>query len=382
MKVSPEIVSLIPYKPGKPISETQREYGLTKVIKLASNENPLGPSPKAIAAIKNLLQQQHRYPDPTAYELLHLLAKKWNFPVQQLGLGNGSDELIDILVRIYCEPGDGVLTSQSAFSAYEISAQANRAKVHKVPLKDGYKFNLKAMADYFFAHPEAKIHLIFIANPNNPTGTYANRDEVSEFLSRLGNRDDVLIVFDEAYNEFVRAKDYANADEFMRKYSNVIALRTFSKIYGLAGLRLGAMVAPKEVIEIFNRVRKPFNVNDLAQVAAVAALQDQEFIAASQQVVWKGLDYFYEKLQKMRLPFIESQGNFVMFDTLRDAAQVNEALLRKGIIMRPIKNYGFSTHLRLSVGLEDENHAAIKALEEVLASIPASTTSSAGSTTR
>lgn len=371
MKVSPEIVSLIPYKPGKPISETQREYGLTKVIKLASNENPLGPSPKAVDAIKHLLQQLHRYPDPSAYELLQVLSKKWGFPTNQLGLGNGSDELIDLLVRIYCEPGDGVLTSQAAFSAYEISAQANRAKVYTVPTAAGHRFDLKAIADYFFAHPEAKIRLIFIANPNNPTGTYANRAEVAEFMSRLGDRDDVLVVFDEAYNEFVRARDYVNADEFMRQYSNVVALRTFSKIFGLAGLRLGAMVAPTEVIEVFNRVRKPFNVNDLAQVAAVAALQDQEFIAASQQIVWKGLDYFYEKLQKMGLPFIESQGNFVMFDTLRDAAQVNEALLRKGIIMRPVKNYGFPTHLRLSVGLEDENVAAMKALEEVLKTIPA-----------
>jgi len=370
VKVSPEIVSLIPYKPGKPISETQREYGLTKVIKLASNENPLGPSPKAVAAIKNLLQDLHRYPDPSAYELIHTLSKKWNFPVSQLGLGNGSDELIDVLVRIYCEPGDGVLTSEAAFSAYEISAQANRAKVHRVPLRPGFKFDLKALGDYFFSHPEARIRLIFIANPNNPTGTYAPRSEVEEFLSRLGNREDVLVIFDEAYNEFVRAQDYANADGFIRKYKNVIALRTFSKIYGLAGLRLGAMVAPGEVVEVFNRVRKPFNVNDLAQVAAVAALQDSEFIAASQQIVWKGLDYFYEKLQKMGLPFIESQGNFVMFETLRDASLVNEALLRKGIIMRPIKNYGFPTHLRLSVGTEEENEAAMVALEEVLAEIP------------
>lgn len=366
MKVSPEIVSLIPYKPGKPISETQREYGLTKVIKLASNENPLGPSPLAVAAIQNLLMQQHRYPDPMAYELSQVVSKKWNFPTTQIGFGNGSDELIDILVRIYCEPGEGILTSESAFSAYEISGQANRAKVHHVPLKEGYKFDLPAIADYYFAHAEANIKLIFIANPNNPTGTYVSRFEVDAFMKRLGNRDDVLIVFDEAYNEFVRAKDYSNADEYIRKYHNVIALRTFSKIYGLAGLRLGAMIAPAEVIEIFHRVRKPFNVNDLAQVAAVAALQDHKFIAASQQTVWKGLDYFYEKLEKLGLPFIESQGNFVMFDTLRDAAQVNEALLRKGIIMRPVKNYGFPNHLRLSVGIEEENIAAMQALAEVL----------------
>jgi len=153
VKVSPEIVNLIPYKPGKPISETQREYGLTKVIKLASNENPLGPSPKAIEAIKNLLQQLHRYPDPSSYELLQVLAKKWNFPTNQLGLGNGSDELIDLLVRIYCEPGDGVLTSVAAFSAYEISTQANRAKLHTVPLDSHDRFDLKAIADFFFAHP-------------------------------------------------------------------------------------------------------------------------------------------------------------------------------------------------------------------------------------
>lgn len=370
MKVSPEILNLVPYKPGKPISETQREYGLTKVIKLASNENALGPSPKAIAAIKNTLQQENRYPDPGAYELIQTLSKKWNYPAQQIAVGNGSDELIDLLVRIYCEPGEGVLTSQAAFNAYEVSTHANRAKLHTVPMKEGCKFDLPAIADYFLAHPEAKIRLIFIANPNNPTGTYANKTEVMEFLKRLGNRDDVLLIFDEAYNEFVRAKDYANADSLMSHYNNVIALRTFSKIYGLAGLRLGAMVAPPAVIEIFNRVRKPFNVNDLAQVAAVAALQDQEFIAASQQIVWKGLDYFYEKLQKMKLPYIESQGNFVMFDTLRDAAQVNEALLRRGIIMRPIQNYGFKTQMRLSVGLQEENEAAMGALEAVLREVP------------
>lgn len=370
MKVSPEIVSLVPYKPGKPISETQREYGLTKVIKLASNENPLGPSPKAILALQNFLSEQHRYPDPSAYELIQTLAKKWNFPTECLGVGNGSDELIDLLIRIYCEAGEGILTSEAAFSAYEISAKANRAKAYTVPMKAGFKFDLNAMADYFLAHPEKKIRMIFIANPNNPTGTYVSKDEVTAFMKRVGNRDDVLIVFDEAYNEFVRAKDYSNADPFVKEYSNVVVLRTFSKVYGLAGLRVGAMVAPKEVIEIFNRVRKPFNVNDLAQVAAVAALQDREFIAASQQMVWKGLDYFYEKLQKMNLPFIESQGNFVMFDTLRDAAVVNEALLRRGMIMRPIKNYGFSNHLRLSVGLEEENVAAMTTLEAVLKQIP------------
>jgi histidinol-phosphate aminotransferase len=179
-----------------------------------------------------------------------------------------------------------------------------------------------------------------------------------------------LIAFDEAYHEFVRAQDYKSAMDFLKDYSNVILLRTFSKVYGLAGLRIGAMVAPPTVIEIFNRVRKPFNVNDLAQVAAQAALQDYEFVEATRKETWKGLDYFYRSLEKLGLPYYRSQANFVMFDTLRETHLVNEALLRRGIIMRPVQNYGFKTHLRLSVGLEEENILAINALEEVLKEVP------------
>ncbi|WP_413575384.1 histidinol-phosphate transaminase [Bdellovibrio sp. HCB290] len=370
MKISPEILNLVPYKPGKPISETQREYGLKTVYKLASNENPLGPSPKAMAAVKKALDHQNLYPDPSHYELLHTISKQWGFPTNQLAIGNGSDELIDLLTRIFCEPKQGVLTSVAAFNAYEVSAGANRAAIRKVPLTSGYRFDLEAIADYFFAHPEQDIRLVFVSNPNNPTGTYASKAEIEAFLQRMGNRDDVMIVFDEAYNEFVRAEDYASAQNYINKYNNLIVLRTFSKIYGLAGFRIGAMIAPAAVVEVFNRVRKPFNVNDLAQVAANAALQDEEFLQRSQQICWKGLDYFYKKLEELGLPYIHSQGNFVMFDTLRDAVKVNEALLRRGIIMRPVLNYGFKTHMRLSVGLDHENEAAIAALKEVLKEIP------------
>lgn len=366
MKISPEILNLVPYKPGKPIAETQREYGLTTVYKLASNENPLGPSPKAVEAVRKALEHQNLYPDPSHYELLKTLSKEWGFPTNQLAIGNGSDELIDLLTRIFCEPKEGVLTSVAAFNAYEVSAPANRAVIHKIPMKEGYRFDLPAIADFFLTHPEKNIRIIFVSNPNNPTGTYATQAEMEAFLDRVGNRDDVMVIFDEAYNEFVRASDYESAQKYISKYKNLIVLRTFSKIYGLAGFRLGAMIAPVEVVEVFNRVRKPFNVNDLAQVAASAALQDKEFIERSQQICWKGLDYFYKKLEELGLPYIPSQGNFVMFDTLRDASKVNEALLRRGIIMRPLLNYGFKTHLRLSVGLEHENEAAIKALTEVL----------------
>ena len=371
MKISPEILNLVPYKPGKPISETQREYGLKTVYKLASNENPLGPSPLAMDAVRKSLDHQNLYPDPSHYDLIRTISKEWGFPPQQLAVGNGSDELIDVLTRIFCEPKEGVLTSVAAFNAYEVSAGANRTNLYKVPLMEGYRFDMKGIADYFLQHPEKNIRLIFISNPNNPTGTYATQTEVEEFLSRLGNREDVMIVFDEAYNEFVRAHDYISAQKYVHQYKNLIVLRTFSKIYGLAGFRIGAMIAPEEVVEVYNRVRKPFNVNTLAQVAANAALQDKEFIERSQQICWKGLDYFYKKLEELGLPYIPSQGNFVMFDTLRDAAKVNEALLRRGIIMRPIANYGFKTQMRVSVGLEHENEAAMKALVEVLKEIPA-----------
>lgn len=369
MKISPEILNLVPYKPGKPISETKREYGLSTVYKLASNENPLGPSPKALEAVKKVLNEQSFYPDPSHYNLLQTLSQEWGVEKDRLAIGNGSDELIDLLTRIYCEPGSGVLTSEAAFNAYEVSAPANRAKIHKVPMAPGYKFDLPAIAEYFLNNPQLDIRLIFVSNPNNPTGTYVNKTEVEQFLEKLGNRDDVMIIFDEAYNECVRASDYASAQNYINKYSNLIILRTFSKIYGLAGFRVGAMVAPVETVEIYNRVRKPFNVNDLAQVAANAAVQDKEFIERSRQICWKGLDYFYKKLEELGLPYILSQGNFVMFDTLRDAAKVNEALLRRGIIMRPLLNYGFKTHLRLSVGLEHENEAAMQALAEVLKEI-------------
>ncbi len=370
MKISPEIMNLVPYKPGKPISETQREYGLKTVYKLASNENPLGPSPKALAAVHAALKSQHLYPDPSHYQFLQTLSLEWGFPTKQLAVGNGSDELIDLLTRIFCEPGEGVLTSVAAFNAYEVSAPANRAVIHKVPMTNNFRFDLPAVADYFLQNSQLKIRLIFVSNPNNPTGTFVTQAEIESFLQKVGNRDDVMIIFDEAYNEFVRSSDYASAQNYMRQYKNLIVLRTFSKIYGLAGFRLGVMIAPPEVVEVYNRVRKPFNVNDLAQVAANAALQDKEFIERSQQTCWKGLDYFYKKLEELGLPYLPSQGNFVMFDTLRDATKVNEALLRRGIIMRPLLNYGFKTQLRISVGLDHENKAAMDALAEVLKEIP------------
>lgn len=372
MKISSHIQNLVPYKPGKPIAEAQRELGLKEIYKLASNENPLGPSPKALSAIQMSLATLHLYPDPTQHELLMFLAKKWGLSPEQIAFGNGSDELIDILVRIYCEPGDGILQSRGSFAAYSVSANAARVEVYETPLKNQFQIDLEGLKKYFLENYEKKkIKLIFLPNPNNPTGTIVNRDELTGFFKTLGNRDDVLLVVDEAYNEFVRSPDYVSTQtEFYPKYSNVIVLRTFSKAYGLAGLRVGAMIAPTEVVSVFNKVRKPFNVNTLAQVAVMAAYDDTEYIEKSRQLVWRSLDYFYQNLKQLNLAFVPSQGNFVLFDTGRDASKVHQALLRKGIIMRPVGGYGFPRHLRLSVGLEKENHKAIAALAEVLKEIP------------
>ena len=370
MKVSEEILKLTPYKPGKPISETQREYGISDVIKLASNENPLGISDKVKKVLIDAISQTHRYPDASCFELVQKISETWKVPRERIAVGNGSDELIDLLVRIYCEPRESILTSEAAFVAYSVRAGSSRVHVQRTPLTADFRFDLKAMADHLRQNRESqKIRLVFIANPNNPTGSYNTKAEVETFLKEFGNSDDVLIVFDEAYTEFVRAKDYQSAQTYMSTYKNIVVLKTLSKIYGLAGLRVGVMLAPPETIDLVNRVRTPFNVNEFAQAAAIAALDDYDFIKRTCEATWQGLDYFYQELKKMGLPYIESQGNFVMFDTLRDVGEVNESLLRRGVILRPIQNYGFQTQLRLSVGLPHENQRAIQALREVMGEI-------------
>ncbi len=363
MKVAQEILNLVPYKPGKPIGETQREYGLTKVYKLASNENPIGPSPKAIAAMTEALSSLHLYPDPACYDLTKELSKQWQIEPSWLTFGNGSNELIDLLIRIYCQPGDHILTTQAAFIAYQICAQAARVRTEHVPLKSNYQMDLKAISEKL---KKSSCPLVFIPNPNNPTGTYVGQKEVEDFLSEHGNREDVLIIFDEAYNEFVRASDYTSALPYVTKYSNVCVMRTFSKVYGLAGMRIGVLIARPEVNDLVNRVRNPFNVNTLAQVAALATLQDKEYLKRSSEVVWQGLDYFYEQLKLLKLDYVPSQANFVFFDLKQPAQKIYQKLLERGVIMRPVANYGFPNHMRLSVGLMSENQVAMASLSEAL----------------
>jgi histidinol-phosphate aminotransferase len=367
-------MTLVPYKPGKPISETQREYGISKIVKLASNENPLGMSAKVITALSKSLDNQYRYPDPSFYELIQVVAKKWQFSKEQISIGNGSNELIDLMIRIFCQPGDAILTSERAFVAYSVCAQA--ASVDRVfsKLKPGFQTDLQDMTRILLEdnrkNTHKKIKIVFIPNPNNPTGTYVADNEVESFLQKFGQDPDRLIIFDEAYVEYCRANDYHSALKYMNQYSSVVVLRTLSKVYGLAGLRLGILFAQPEIINYFNRVRNPFNVNDLAQVAAIAALQDDEYISKCVLNNSQGLDYFYGEFNKMKIPYTESQGNFIMFDTLRDVDIVNEELLRRGLILRPLKNYGFKSELRMTVGLPKENEFAINMLKEVFEKVP------------
>lgn len=368
MRVSTEIKNLVPYKPGKPIGETQREYGLSKVIKLASNENPLGPSPKAIEAVRSHLAHLHRYPDPSGFELSQKISQDWNVGKDKIALGNGSNEIIDLLIRIFCEPGEKIITTDKAFLAYPICAQAARVNTVTTPLRSDYTMDLDLMANEILS--DSKIRIAFLPNPNNPTGTYVSRKEVENFLNRVGNHPDLLIVFDEAYNEFVRATDYTSGQNWLAQYSSIVVMRTFSKVYGLAGLRLGVMLAQPEVIDFYHRVRNPFNTNELAQVAAMAALGDHEYLRASQKLVWTGLDQIYQGLHSLGLEYLESQGNFVLFDTRRDAQVVYELLLRQGFILRPVGNYGLSRHLRWTVGLPEENTLVLKALKEILYKVP------------
>lgn len=365
MKIPDYINHLTAYKPGKPIEEAQREYGLKQVYKLASNENPLGPSPLVKDALVKAISNQHLYPDPSQYELLMAGAQFWDSKSENISFGNGTDEIIDFLVRIFCRTGDQILFPQYSFQAYEVTAGACQVECIRAPLKNHWYFDLDKTIETFEKN-ETNIKIVFIANPNNPTGTYMDAQTMRSFMEYFRSKKDVLVVFDEAYFEFTRAKDYESAISFLKANDNLVILRTFSKIFGMAGLRLGAMLSGPDIVQAYNKMRKPFNVSGLAQAAGIAAMKDQAFVKQTQQITWTGLDYFYKELSRLKIDYIPSEGNFVLIDTKNDANQIFEKLLRKGIILRPVKNYGLPQHLRMSVGLEVENQAAIKALAEVM----------------
>lgn len=363
MKVAPEILSLVPYSPGKPIGETKREYGLDQVIKLASNECPIGPSEKMMAAMMEAFKEVNRYPDGASYELKRAVSKYLQVLPEKLVFGNGSNELIDLLIRVYCRPGDAILTSSYSFIAYKISAQVASVECIETPPKGDLEFDLMAMAELL--ETTDKIRLVFLPNPNNPTGSYFSVADFNKLMT-VASQKEVLVVLDEAYREFVRASDYPDGLTQLKNYNNVVVLRTMSKVFGLAGLRLGVLAGPPEVVDLVNRVRNPFNVNSVAQAAVIAALNDKDHLKRVQVITWSGLEQIESYLKRQDFKFWPSQANFVLFDTERDGSEVYQALLKKGVILRPLGNYGLKTHLRWSVGLHDENEMAMKALTEVL----------------
>ena len=362
----PGVRGLTPYQPGKPISELERELGIQHIVKLASNENPLGPSPLALEAAARCLPSLHLYPDGGGFELKAALAGKLGVAAEQITLGNGSNDVLELVARTFLSPDAAAVFSEHAFAVYPIVTQAVGARLVVAPAHDGtrgprYGHDLAAMAKALT--PDTRI--VFIANPNNPTGTHLGRAELEAFLRALP--DTVLAVVDEAYFEYVGQPDYPNALEWLAGLPNLIVTRTFSKAYGLAGLRVGYAVSSVEVADLLNRVRQPFNVNTPALEAARAALADTEHLQQTVALNDAGLRFLEAALTARQLEWIPSVGNFITVDMGRPAAPLYQSLLREGVIVRPIANYGLPNHLRVTVGTEAENQTFLRALDRVLA---------------
>jgi len=354
-----EIERLPSYIPGKPIEEVQREYGISDVIKLASNENPLGPSPKAIAAIRSALSQLNRYPDSGGYYLKEKLAAKLKVKIGNIVLGNGSDEVLQMIVRTFLTPGDEVMMGTPTFAFYEIVVGAARGKANQVPLEN-FTYNLSLMKKKIT--PRTKI--VILTNPNSPSGTIITKRDFEEFLKALPA--DVIVVVDEAYAEFVQSNDFPDCIQCLDSRKRIIVLRTFSKIYGLAGLRIGYGIGDTELISYLEKIREPFNTNSLAQAGALAALDDEEHVEMTRRNNRKGLQYLYAELDRLGLWYLPTETNFFLVNVKRSCQEVFQFLLEEGVIVRPMDSYGLCESIRVTVGLPKENRRFIEALEKTL----------------
>lgn len=353
----PYILDIKPYVPGKPIEEVKRELKLKSVIKLASNENPYPPSPKVVAAISKAAREINRYPDGGCFVLRKALARHLKVDERQLIFGNGSDEVIVLAVKAFVKEGDEVIIAKPSFLIYEIASKVAGAKIHQVPLKD-FRYDLKAMK----ACLNKRTKIVFIGNPDNPSGKFISLKEAEDFMRSVSP--DTLVFFDEAYFEYVRSKDYPDTLKLMRRYPNLMITRTFSKMYGLAGLRVGYGIASAEIIDLLNRLREPFNINMIAQAAAVAALGDRVYYAKIARDVEAQRQYLYRSLDKLRLRYETSFTNFILIQ-VANAKQTAEALLKKGVIIRDMTGWGLSDYIRVSIGTAQENKRFIKCLEEL-----------------
>lgn len=357
------VQALSPYQAGKPIDELKREYGVSDVIKLASNENPLGPSPKVLTAIQNELFELSRYPDGNGFDLKAVLANKYAVDENQITLGNGSNDILEILTRAFVTSEHEIIFSQHAFVVYPIVTQAVGAKPVVTPAKN-WGHDLVAMQKAV----TDKTRVIFIANPNNPTGTWLGKSELTTFLQNIPKN--VLVVLDEAYFEFADndsfAEDYPNGIELTKQFSNLIVTRTFSKAYGLAGLRVGYSVSEPQVADALNRVRQPFNVNSLALKSAEVAVADIDYLEKGLKLNADGMSDLITAFDKMDLSYIPSVGNFICVNVGDNAMKVYDDLLYQGVIVRPVANYEMPEYLRITIGTKEENERFISALKKVL----------------
>jgi histidinol-phosphate aminotransferase len=356
--VRKNVLDIKPYEPGKPIEELKRELNISNIIKMASNENPLGPSKKAIKAMQKAVSAVNRYPDGSCYYLKKALAKYLNVSPKDLIVGNGSNEIIELILRTFLNKGEEVIMSEPSFLIYNIASRVAEGSPVIVPLKD-FGPDLDGIRDSITASTK----LIFIDNPNNPTGRSAGEAEVERFLEKLP--DNVIAVFDEAYNEFIERKDFPDTIRYIGR-KNIIVLRTFSKAHGLSGLRIGYGIAEPEIIKYMNRVRQPFNVNSVAQAAAIASLEDTEHIANSKLIISEGKQFLYEELRFMGLNYIESDTNFILIDVGKSGNEVFAEMLKEGVIVRDMNAYKLGNFIRVTIGTMAENQRFVKALKKVL----------------
>ncbi len=362
MKISvPDyILSIKPYSPGKPLEELEREYGIGDSIKLASNENPLGPSPKAIEAIKQAVPKLNRYPDGSGHDLIRKISNHIGLPPRHIVLGNGSDEIIGMLAFALLQPGDEAVLPYPSFLMYDIMIRGAGAVPIPVPLT-----HLAIDLDRIQERITPKTRIIFLCNPNNPTGTIITKNDFDSFIKEIP--DEIIVVVDEAYIEFVRDRDCAVSLDYMDDRTPLITLRTFSKVYGLAGLRIGYGVMPSAIADILNRIRLPFNANSLAQIGACAALEDKDFIEKVISQIHEGLDFLYDALDRLGIQYFPTQTNFFLIDVRKDADDIYENMLRQGVIVRSMKSYGYTDCIRVNVGLHEENVRFLQALEKCMA---------------
>jgi histidinol-phosphate aminotransferase len=353
------ILGIAPYEPGKPIEELERELGIAHPTKLASNENPLAPSDRVQAAIVAALASLNRYPDGSGYYLRQALAKRHGVGQDQVLLGNGSNELIELLVRTFLKPGDEAVVPHPSFVVYPMIVQAAGGVRVMVMLKD-HRLDLDAMARAIT--PLTK--MVFIANPNNPTATIVTANEVEHFMSRVPPR--TIVVFDEAYTEFSQGPDFPDTLGYVKEGRKVVVLRTFSKAASLAGLRVGYAVAEADAVALMNRIRQPFNVNSLAQAAALAAIDDEAHVLECVRMIEAGRHYLYDEFKRLGISYVPSRANFILVDVGRSAADIYQKLLHEGVIVRPLTPFGMETALRITVGTPEENRKLIKALRRVL----------------